>query len=161
MKITSQVSYGKSALWQRGTKVCENMDPSTVFEGLTPFSWDNNKKSATSGEPFKGQSMTTESLYLALVVLELPVAVEEARLLDLWYPLTLLEVAETPPVELTFCLPCLLVHLRHDVLDQVQLNSTKCDTAWTCASFWWWTQCPSYSRRELQELNSKFLGCSE
>lgn len=49
-------------------------------------------------------------------------AVQVAGLLDLWQPLTLFKVAETPSVELTLRLPRLLVHLCHDALDQVQLK---------------------------------------
>lgn len=63
--------------------------------------------------------------HLPLVGLELSVAVEEAGLVDLRYPLALFEVDQTPPVELTLSLPGLFVHLGHDALNQLQLRSTK------------------------------------
>ena len=68
---------------------------------------------------------TYGSLYLALVVLQLSVAVEEAGLLDLWESLALIQVAEPPSVELTLSLACLLVHLGHDTVDELQLGGTK------------------------------------
>lgn len=43
--------------------------------------------------------------------------------------MTLDGVAETPPVKLALCLACLLVYLRHDALDQLQLNRTQIDMA--------------------------------
>lgn len=63
--------------------------------------------------------------YLALVVLEFPVAVKEVRLLDLWNSLAVFWVGETPPVKLTLSLPCFLVYFGHDALDQRQLSRTK------------------------------------
>lgn len=89
-------------------------------------------KLKSSTETFTGHFVTAEKNYLALVVLELSVAVEEARQLYLGQSLTLFEVAETPPVKLTLRLPGLLVHLRHDALDQLQLNKTKCGTGSVC-----------------------------
>lgn len=65
---------------------------------------------------------TAERSYLALGTLELSVAVEEARQLNLRQPLTLFQVAETPSVKLTLCLARLGVHLCHNALDQLQLK---------------------------------------
>lgn len=69
---------------------------------------------------------TTTEIYLALIVLEFSMAIEEAGLLDLWNSLALFKVGKAAPVELTLCFPCLFVHLCHDALDQLQLRRTEC-----------------------------------
>lgn len=50
-------------------------------------------------------------------------AVDEAGTQDLWHPLAILWVAQALPVELALGLTCLLIHLGHNVLDQVNLRA--------------------------------------
>lgn len=73
-------------------------------------------------------------------------AVEEAGQLDLRQSLTLFQVAETPPVKLALSLTRLFVHLRHDALDQLQLNRTT--KSMPCEYV-----CPSSSNLDLKTVN--------
>lgn len=50
-------------------------------------------------------------------------AVDEPGTKNLWHSLPVLRVAQTLSVELALGLTCLLVHLGHDALDQVNLRA--------------------------------------
>lgn len=84
MTITRQGQYTKIKIHpgQRGAKVSKNMDP-LCLRGLDPL-WMRYRQIKDLRTITKRSIYDDKDCYLALVVLELSVAVEEAGLLDLW-----------------------------------------------------------------------------